>query len=217
MGEKEGFQRTMRSPNGTFTDGKNQLPVYKRRKCRICCCISVLIILAWVIVIVVLSQTLFKFKDPIITMNSVKLENIAVRFDLVTLAAVLNVTVDASVRVDNPNHYSFTYENSTMFVTYHGQQVGDIALDSGEIKARQAVDLNAVVTVEAIKIVENSNVLSDIQAGVAPLGLSATIPGRVNVANIYKHHAVTTINCNMDIFLGNGTLKDMACTRSVKL
>ncbi len=79
------------------------------------------------------------------------------------------------------------------------------------------MDLPAVVTVEALKILENPDVLSDLETGIAPLNLTSTIPGRVNVAGIYKHHVVAAIGCNLEIWINNQTLKDYQCMQHVKL
>ncbi len=96
-------------------------------------------------------------------------------------------------------------------------QIGDISLGAGEIRAKQSVDMAAIVTVEALKIVESPNVLSDLESRIAPLNLTSSIPGRVNVAGIYKHHVVATLDCNMEIWVTNQTLKDYQCTQHVKL
>lgn len=218
MGEKQGFQKMTLSPTTGHTVAvKPQLPVYKRRGCRICCGVSLVIVLALGIIAIALSQTIFKFRDPTVSINSLKLENIHVQVDILSFSVELNVTVAADVRVDNPNHYSFRYNNSTMLLTYHGQSVGDIALGAGEIRAQKTVDLPTTITVEAIKIVENQNVLSDVTKDVATFGLYAAIPGRIDVANIYKKHVETTMNCTLDVFISNQTLKDSVCSRKVKL
>jgi hypothetical protein len=216
MGEAESFHRIAMSPAGN-AEVKAQPPIYKRRTCRICCGVAVLFVLALVVVIIVLSQTLFKFRDPQVSIISMKLETISVALDVLTLSAVLNISVATDVRVTNPNHYNFKYTNSTAMMFYHGQQIGDISLGAGEIRAKQSVDMAAIVTVEALKIVESPNVLSDLESRIAPLNLTSSIPGRVNVAGIYKHHVVATLDCNMEIWVTNQTLKDYQCTQHVKL
>jgi hypothetical protein len=52
-----------------------------------------------------------------------KLEAISVALDVLTLSAMLNISVATDVRVTNPNHYNFKYTNSTAMMFYHGQQV----------------------------------------------------------------------------------------------
>jgi hypothetical protein len=124
MGEAESFHRIAMSPAGN-AEVKAQPPIYKRRTCRICCGVAVLLVLALVVVIVVLSQTLFKFRDPEVSIVSMKLETISVALDVLTLSAMLNISVATDVRVTNPNHYSFKYTNSTAMMFYHGQQVSE--------------------------------------------------------------------------------------------
>lgn len=124
MGEAESFHRIAMSPAGN-AEVKAQPPIYKRRTCRICCGVAVLLLLALVVVIVVLSQTLFKFRDPEVSIVSMKLETISVALDVLTLSAMLNISVATDVRVTNPNHYNFKYTNSTAMMFYHGQQVSE--------------------------------------------------------------------------------------------
>jgi hypothetical protein len=124
MGEAESFHRIAMSPAGN-AEVKAQPPIYKRRTCRICCGVAVLLVLALVVVIVVLSQTLFKFRDPEVSIVSMKLETISVALDVLTLSAMLNISVATDVRVTNPNHYNFKYTNSTAMMFYHGQQVSE--------------------------------------------------------------------------------------------
>ncbi|KAH9576573.1 hypothetical protein CY35_01G168800 [Sphagnum magellanicum] len=206
-------------PGGEEAQVKAQkLPVYKKRKCQICCGVAVLLLLALAVVIVVLSQTLFKFRDPRLSIISLKLESISVSVDPFTLSATLNVSVATDLGVTNPNHYDFKYSNSTAVVFYHGLQIGDAALAAGEIRAEKTVALAAVVTVDALKIVEESpDVVSDLESTIVPLNVTSTIPGHVNLAGIFKHHVVATLDCNVEIWINNQTLKDYECTHHVKL
>jgi hypothetical protein len=111
-------------PGGEEAEVKAQkLPVYKKRKCQICCGVAVLLLLALAVVIVVLSQTLFKFRDPRLSIISLKLESISVSVDPFTLSATLNISLATDVGVSNPNHFDFKYSNSTAVLFYHGLQV----------------------------------------------------------------------------------------------
>lgn len=190
-------------------------PLHKKRKWRICCGVCVVILLALGVVAVSLSQTIFKFRDPKVSLSNVKLQNVSVNLDLASLSTLLSVSVSADVQVDNPNHYDFRYSNSTMLLVYHGQQVGVVELGAGTIRSRKTVDLPAVIIVEAVRLILNG--LQDLTSGVATLTLDAIIPGRVNLAHIYKRHVTAVLNCNVDIFIGNQTLKQSDCKQTIKL
>ncbi|KAG0554890.1 hypothetical protein KC19_12G128100 [Ceratodon purpureus] len=221
MVQKQGFYKMELSDpsNGTVEeDGlKTQVvkPAYKRRKWGLCCGVCFVVILALGIVAIALSQTIFKFRDPKIALNNVKVQNVSMNLDLASLSTLLSVSVSADVQVDNPNYYDFRYNNSTMVLAYHGSQVGVVELGGGTIRSRKIVDLPAVITVEALKLVLNG--LQDLTSGVASLTLNAVIPGRVNLARIYKRHVTAILNCDIDVFIGNQTLKQNTCKQTIKL
>lgn len=191
------------------------VPVYKRRKCRICCGVCLVVLVSMAIVAVALSQTIFKFRDPKISLNDVKLQNVSFSFDIAALATILNISLAADVRVDNPNYYDFRYSNSRVALIYHSDQVGVVELGAGTIRSRKTVDLPAVITVEAVRLLLNS--LQDLTSDVMTLNLNSVMSGRVNLAKIYKKHVTAILNCTMDIFISNTSLKDTSCHQTIKL
>lgn len=193
---------------------KKAVPLYKQRKCRLCCGVCLVLLVSLAIVVIVLGQTIFKFRDPKISLSNVKVENISVNFDVVSLSTLLSVSVSAAVRVDNPNYYDFKYNNSTVLLMYHEDQVGEVELGAGAIRSRKTVDIPALITVDGVKVLLNG--LQDVTSGVANVVLDAVIPGRVNLAHIYKKHVTAMVNCNVDIFISNQTLKQNTCKQTIK-
>lgn len=185
-------------------------PIYKRRKCKLCCCACLAILLSLAIVVVALSQTIFKFRDPKISLHDVRAQNFSV--DLSTL---LSISLSADVRVENPNHYDFKYTHSELAIIYHGERVGVGDLGTGTIRSRRTVDLPAAVTVEVLSLLVNS--LQDIFSGVLTLNVKSVLSGRVDVAHVYKHHVTDNVNCTVDVFIANQTLKQRDCSQSMKL
>lgn len=217
MGEKLEFQKMTMSPTSVEEQKlkPEKVPLHKRRKCRICCgvCLVVWILLA--IVAVVLSLTIFKFRDPRVSLVNAKLQNVTFNLDMLTLSALLNISISADVRVDNPNYYDFKYTNSTIDMKYHVDEVGVVNLGAGTIRSRKTVDLPAVIKVEAISLAVNS--LQDLSSNVATLDLDTVMRGRVNLAKIYKKHVTAILNCTLDIFISNQTLKQTVCKQKIKL
>jgi hypothetical protein len=212
MGEE---QAAMRSPGEEQALKPRAVPVYRRRKWRVCCGVCVVVMVALAVVAVALSQTVFKFRDPKVALTDVQLQNVSFSFDLAALATVLNVSLSADVRVDNPNYYDFRYGDSRVVLLYRGDQVGVVELGAGTIRSRKTVDLPAVITVEAVRLLLNS--LPDLASGVMTLNVNSALSGRVNLAHIYKKHVTAVLNCTMDVFIGNTSLKDYDCKQSVKL
>lgn len=215
MGAKQGFHKMAMSPEPIGAKAPQKGQFYKRKRLKICCGVCLTILVCFGIVAVALSQTIFKFRDPKVSLKDAKLQTISFRFDLAALSPLLSISISANVLVDNPNHYDFRYNNSTMLLKYHGDQVGVVELGAGTIASRKTVELHSVITVEALKLILNG--LQDISSGIARLNLNAVIPGRVNLAHIIKRHVTAIVDCNIDIFLGNQTLKQNECKRTIKL
>jgi len=213
MGEHQGFHKMGLSPD--YGMNEQQAPLYKQRKCRLCCLVSVACCLSLAIVAVVLSQTIFKFRDPKISLDNVKVQNISVNFELTSLSTLLSVTVSGDVQVENPNYYDFKYGNNTVLLMYQESQVGKVELGAGTIRSRKTVVIPAVISVEAVKILLTG--MQDITTGIASVVLDAVIPGRVNVAHVYKKHVTVKLNCDVDIFIANQTLKHNNCKQTIQM
>ncbi|GLJ38134.1 hypothetical protein SUGI_0776300 [Cryptomeria japonica] len=95
----------------------------RKRRQRLCgCFISCgvfTIILA--IIILVLALTVFKTKDPEITLNSVKIGDIKTKIDVAALTVHLNLTLTADMSIKNTNKAaSFRHANGTTMMMYQG-------------------------------------------------------------------------------------------------
>jgi hypothetical protein len=200
MGEKQEFEKMKQSPGAMDLEQSQKPPLYKRRKCKICSCICLIVIISLAIVAIALSQTIFKFRDPKTTLENTKLQNVSLNFDLSSLSTLIDISISTDVRVDNPNYYDFRYSDSKLSMVYHGSDVGVIELGAGTIRSRKTVDLHAVITVQALKLVINA--LQDIASGVATLGINSVIEGRINLAKIYKKHVTVTLSCDVEVFFG---------------
>ncbi len=98
------------------------------RGLKICCGVSALLIIILVVVLVVLFFTVFKPKEPRITNRYVKLENYKAAWPQL----FLNFTLGIGVTIENQNHAEFKFENSTAYVSYRGNEIGQapIAADN---------------------------------------------------------------------------------------
>ena len=200
--------------------GLNSLPFSprKRKGLKVCCTCFIVTVLILVIVIVTLSQTIFKFRDPEITLSSVKFVGIKIDFTKPFNPAAVNASLSANMNVRNPNRYNFKFGNSTIHVVYHEVMVGNISLPAGEIRARKAVDLPALVTVGSLHLGASvGNLSTDLQKDILPFSMSAMIPGRVNVVNLFKHHVQLEYHCDVSFWISNSTIRDYLCWRKVHM
>ncbi|KAK8967545.1 hypothetical protein KSP40_PGU011037 [Platanthera guangdongensis] len=126
---------------------------------KVCYIASTIILIIFIVIVVILCFTIFKPKQPEIGATPVSLTNI--KF---TLAP--NITLSLSLRTDvalrNPNYAGFKYKNSTTYVYYGGNLVGDAAIREGIVAARSTKRIGTVVTIRADEVIESAEFLADI-------------------------------------------------------
>lgn len=212
------------SERGTVTsvsDRKNILSRFsfqKKRKLKKYCIWCGIPVLTLAIVILTLTQTIFKFRDPDITLSDVCFSGVTIDYSRPLSPSSVNASLSANMNVYNPNHYNFKFIDSTIHVVYHDVMVGRISMPGGELRAGKSCALQALVTVGSLKLGSSmGNLYLDFEKNQLPFAMSVNIPGRVNVAHIFKHNVVLEYHCDVVFWVGNSTLKDYHCWRKVHM
>ncbi|XP_059669827.1 uncharacterized protein LOC132315086 [Cornus florida] len=204
--------------NEKSVDGPCSSPKRMSRRRKICLLVTFGVILAVVLLIVILALTVFKPKDPVITVNPVSLENLDFSLDALNGRRVyLNVTVDVSLSVKNPNKVGFNYRNSSASLKYMGELVGEVPIPAGKISADKTKPMNVSVTVLADRLLTNSNAYSDVLSGTLPLSASTRISGKVRILNFIKIGVVAYATCDFTINVMTITVADQTCDYKTKL
>ncbi|KAL3839913.1 hypothetical protein ACJIZ3_024504 [Penstemon smallii] len=199
--------------NTTTAPGKRNLIKNKR-----CCCICVWItsaILGLGLLFLILGLTVFKAKRPVTKINSVGLSDLDVSLDLARLRVVLNVTLDIGVSVENPNRVGFRYTNSTAYLRYRGNDVGEVPIGAGRIGARDTRALNLTLTVMADRLLSNSDLYTDALSGTLPFQTYIRMEGKVKI--LFSIHVVTYTTCDLEIDVLNRTISNQKCRYRTKL
>ncbi|KAG6551354.1 hypothetical protein Mapa_007140 [Marchantia paleacea] len=179
------------------------------------CAILIGFIIVVVIIIVVLALTVFKVRDPEVTVNSLELTSFSLTFP--PSGPMLSFVLDIDVTVKNRNHASFKYQASTAYLYYRSVGIGSAPISAGKVGARSSTVIATQVTIDASAFIGNPNLPSDITAGVIPLLVTTSLPGQINVASIVKHHATSTANCQLSIFTQTATVGALTCNYKLKL
>lgn len=189
-----------------------------RRRNRTCCCIgtTICIIIAIVILILILAFTVFKPKRPVISYNNVSVKDLDISFDITKFKVHLNVTLDVNLSVKNPNKAGFKYSDSTAFINYRGQLVGEVPIPADQISAGETKPMNVSLTLLADRLLSNSNLYSDVQSGVVPLNSYIRLPGKVKILGL-KIRAVSTSSCDFSVYTSNRTIADQSCQYKTQL
>lgn len=206
------------SEKGIIADHESLDIQNKRRKLRKCCTWCGIPALVVAIVIIALSQTIFKFRDPDITLSEVRFSGVKVDYSKPLSPASVNASLSANMNVYNPNHYNFKFTNSTIHVVYHDVMVGNISMPAGELQPGKSVALPALVTVGSLNLGRSmSNLYQDFGKNQLPFAMRVDIPGRVNVVHFFKHDVVLEYHCDVTFWVGNSSMKDYLCWKKVHM
>ncbi|XP_059668187.1 uncharacterized protein LOC132313440 [Cornus florida] len=202
-------------------NGKSMSPPSSSKRMsrtKICLLVTFAVILAVVLLMVILGLTVFKPKRPVTTVNSVSLKDVDFSLDVLNGPRVhINVTVDVNLSVKNPNKVGFKYTNSSAFLKYRGEIVGEAPIPAGEISSDQTRPMNMSLTVLADRLLTNSNAYSDVLSGTLPLTTYTRIPGKVRILNFIKIHVVSYTTCDLTINVLSRTVADQTCHYKTKL
>ncbi|KAL6986329.1 hypothetical protein U1Q18_019696 [Sarracenia purpurea var. burkii] len=190
---------------------------HRPKNCVKCCgCIAALILIQAVIVLVLIF-TVFHVKDPVLKMNSVKIQGL----DLIngaTLRPGANLTVTADVSVKNPNIASFKFSNATTTTVYYdGVVVGEGRNPPGVAKARRTLRRNVTIDVMLERILVVPRLRSDLSFGALNISSFTSVSGRVKILKIFKKHVVVKMNCTMTVNVTSQAIQDQNCRPSVSI
>ncbi|XP_020216490.1 late embryogenesis abundant protein At1g64065 [Cajanus cajan] len=181
------------------------------------CACPLISLLLLAIVIIVLIFTIFRVKDPIITMNGVQITNLELVNNSTIPQIGVNISLIADVSVKNPNVASFRYSNTTTSLYYHGAIVGEARGPPGRAKPRRTIRMNVTVDVITDRVVSSPNFVTDLGSGLLTVVSFSRVPGRVKILNVIKRHVVVDMNCTTTFNISSRGIEDQTCKRKVKL
>ncbi|KAF0919073.1 hypothetical protein E2562_028293 [Oryza meyeriana var. granulata] len=175
----------------------------RRRRCVIWCggcCVTSAVVVG--IVILALALTVFKVKDPELTMNRVTLEDFGTDLGTERHPVSVNATLNADVSIKNPNVASFRFDRSETEFYYAAETVGVAYAPDGEVGAGRTVRMNVTLDVLADRISPKVNLTYLIFGQDYNLTSYTEISGRVNVLGIYKRNLDIKMNCSITLEVG---------------
>jgi hypothetical protein len=185
------------------------------RRLKICCAVTVVLLVIIAVVAVSLAFTIFKAKDPIITLHPEGLQNITSGFSM-SMNSTANYTFSTVISFENPNYGSFLFKNTTAYVNYHGDLVGEAPIGGRHVPARVKLNLTTSVSIVPRRLVNNSLFLGDLAAERFNLTTTAALPGKVSLLKIFKLHATVYNRCNISIFVHSQSTVESICETKIK-
>jgi hypothetical protein len=123
--------------------------------------------------------------------------------------------MDLSIK--NPNKVSAKYKDSSAFLNYRGQVVGEVPIPAGKISADSTKPMNVTLTLVADRLLSDSQLFSDAMAGAIPFNILTKISGKVSIFNLFKVKFTCTVRCDLVVFVSNSTIGDQKCKYKTKL
>ncbi|PRQ17390.1 putative Late embryogenesis abundant protein, LEA-14 [Rosa chinensis] len=189
------------------------------------CIVATIFLIFVVIVSLIVYFTVFKPKDPKISVSSVQLPSFSI------LNSTVNFTFSQYVAVRNPNRAAFRHYDSTLQLLYSGNQVGFMFIPAGEIEPGQTQYMAATFAVNSFPV-SDPNLSGAVQGPMGSPqfgdGLSGfrggggggptmeiesrlQMAGRVRVMHFFTHHAEANSGCRVAIAVSDGSVLGFHC------
>ncbi|XP_073302979.1 late embryogenesis abundant protein At1g64065-like [Primulina huaijiensis] len=184
-------------------------------KCIICCgcCAAIFLIIGMIVLI--LMFTVFRIKEPILKMNSMKVQGLNLLGNT-SLPPIMNLTLKADISVENPNYASFKFSNATTSVYYDNYVIGEFVSPAGRVQAKKSVRTSVTIDILVDKISEVPRFRSDFGAGILPVSTFIGIRGKVKVTDVFKKRIFVQMNCTMNWNLSSQAIQNRNCKTRVK-
>ncbi|MCD9645030.1 hypothetical protein HAX54_033672 [Datura stramonium] len=189
---------------------------HKRRRkiCMLLLCAYILLTITYTI----LNFTVFRPKRPLISLDSMTLQDLAVYADMASLKVFLNITMNGSLSIKNPNRVSFQYEDINPYIEYGGKEVGDVHIPAGKIGARTTTTTNFTLIVMADRLSSNPNLFSDVvEKGMLQLTVYVKLRGKVKLNVLFKLKLKVSSKCDLSLDIRTTTLANQSCHSKTNL
>ncbi|XAR55398.1 hypothetical protein NMG60_11035459 [Bertholletia excelsa] len=181
---------------------------------KICCAVTLILLIIFIIVAVILSFTVFKPKMPEVTAHPANLENIS--FQLSPTFS-FNATLGLVISINNRNYGSFKYKNTTAYIDYRGTTVAEVPIEAEKVPARGKLNITTYANVTADKLVTNPNFLKDLAALRFNFTSTTAMDGKVSLMNVFKMGATIYTSCDISVTVQSDPDVESVCSSMIKL
>ncbi|CDY47845.1 BnaA09g12240D [Brassica napus] len=135
------------------------------------CAVATVFLLFLLAVFLIVYFTVFKPKDPKISVNAVQLPSFAVSNN------TANFTFSQYVAIRNPNRAAFSHYDSSIQLLYSGNRVGFMFIPAGKIESGRTQYMAATFTVQSFPISPSSSSSNIATVSAAVVPDSPAMPG----------------------------------------
>ncbi|KAL8458112.1 hypothetical protein ACS0TY_035010 [Phlomoides rotata] len=179
------------------------------------CILAATFLIFLLIVASIVYFTVFKPKDPNLTVNAVQLPAFSVT------NSTVNFTFSQYATVNNPNRAVFTHYDSSLQLLHAGNQIGFMFIPAGKIAAGRTQYMAATFSVKSFPLSVSGQPLT-MGPAVLPIdgprvGPSMEVEsrlemaGRVRVLHFFTHHVEARADCRVSISVSDGSVLGFHC------
>lgn len=170
--------------------------------------VAVLVVAA--VVLVTVGLTVYKVREPRMTMNSVDLQ-----WDNLPENIILRVAAVALVK--NRNDVTYHFQRSFTSVYWNGEELANATGPSGKTGGGRTYRMELTLDVSMDKLAALPTLMDRLKEGVLQLNSSTTVNGHVKVFGMFRHHVDVFINCTVSLDLWKEVIIDQLCNESVSV
>ncbi|OIW05934.1 hypothetical protein TanjilG_07210 [Lupinus angustifolius] len=185
--------------------------VTTKQRLKICFAVSALFFIIVATVIVTLTFTTFKIKDPDVSLRPVGLEN----FQFFTPNSTIE-PLSMLITVVNPNYGRFKSINSIGYLNYRHNVIAKVPFEKIVIPAHSKINVSTTAGIVTKKLMSDPKFWTDIEVGALNLTANVILPGKVSMIKIFKLKATVTISCGIYLNL-SAVDADSSCITKIKL
>ncbi|KAL1211792.1 hypothetical protein V5N11_023782 [Cardamine amara subsp. amara] len=188
-------------------------------KRRICCIVSGIIFTLFItfMTILILTQTVFKPKHPILQTLSSTVEDVSTHVSPPTMIQI-NFTLTLQMLISNPNLADFEYKTVENMVYYREKLVGNLTLPSSTLPAKGQVILPCPLVLQIDKFSANiGDIIQDIVQGKIVMETKARMPGRITLLGLFKVNLDTISHCTLVLAFPSMVVEKQVCSLGTKL
>ncbi|KAF8089641.1 hypothetical protein N665_0500s0007 [Sinapis alba] len=189
-------------------------------KLRICYIVSGVICILFItfMITLVLAQTVFKPKHPILQTVSSTVEGVSTYVSPTYDDVQLNFTLTLQMLMTNPNLADFEYKTVENLVYYRDILVGNLTLPSSTLPAKGSALLPCPLVLQVDKFVADlGDILQDILQRKIVIETTAHMPGKITVLGIFKAHLNTLSHCKLVLSFPSMEVEMQVCELETKL
>ncbi|XP_022733492.1 uncharacterized protein LOC111287299 [Durio zibethinus] len=189
------------------------------------CLVATIFLIFVVIIVLIVYLTIFKPKDPKISVSAFQLPSFSVGNNSVSF------TFSQYITVKNPNRAAFSHFGSTIQLLYSGSQVGFMFIPAGKIEADRTQYMAATFAVQSFPLAATVATTATTTT-TGPIGLidgfggsnngyrvgptmdiesRMEMVGRVRVLHFFTHHVDAKFGCIVTIAVSDGSVLGFHC------